>query len=677
LVVDRNKRPALTSPWKIGFLVSLFLVTVSIGVGFVITRTFGFTWTWIQFGDGSWALDSWAFDRNAFLNEMLPLIVLVPVMSLLAYLLITGAVRKYKAYLDSGLDYKHLVQSIQKIDDLQDDRIKALGGYPELRDFLFKIKNGISEQEKSLQEKETALNSRGQKISSSDEIKAETGVLVGAINRGPVDGFSEELALALPELKQIENAIRQHLLGVQTGAPSMSAPDLGEQMANLREELAESSEALKQMMTEISEEMVATQNGAREIEFLLGQVKNTIRSEAAGTATGAQVETANAAALVERLDQTSEALAALGEETKSVAINTALQAGGADGEVSELVKLADDVRELATKFNGVAAQYQEVGLQLRSAAQSLPESTGSDQVDEMIETMSGKVTFWIERAVILGEKLNALEQHFIETNTAFESKLGGVQEEDEAYQAVDDLASDSRSGEIDDQKEAMPADEFVHQQVNDPVLETETAHPTGLSGLEQNKNLFEEIGGQTEDNLFADIPPGTAPEQQSEQLSADEAVPPAEPEIGQEPPQAPPGEDRSTELFEEMGATEAQPAESLVAPQSQSRTQPGEFVQSQVDLSGVEVEETTLPEVGETAAETQQVDSPVEVESPGSETPPPSQPSPPGAPVEPAMEDSPTVAGSGDAATVADVESIYDLYELGAVDYEPSIHQNA
>jgi len=95
--VNRNKRPALTSPWKIGFLVSLLLVTVSIGVGFAITRTFGVAWSWIHTGDGSWA-----FDLDAFLNEMLPLVVIVPVMSLLSYFVITGAVRKYRAYLDSG-----------------------------------------------------------------------------------------------------------------------------------------------------------------------------------------------------------------------------------------------------------------------------------------------------------------------------------------------------------------------------------------------------------------------------------------------------------------------------------------------------------------------------------------------------------------------------------------------
>ena len=123
--MDRNKPPALTSPWKIGFFVSLLLVALSIGVGFFITRSFDVSWTWVEFGDGSWS--SWKFHLDSFMREMLPLVVAVPLCSLISYFLIAGAVRKYKAYLDSGLDYKNLVRSIRRIEDLQDEgRIKKL-----------------------------------------------------------------------------------------------------------------------------------------------------------------------------------------------------------------------------------------------------------------------------------------------------------------------------------------------------------------------------------------------------------------------------------------------------------------------------------------------------------------------------------------------------------------------
>ena len=64
--------------------------------------------TWVEFGDGSWS--SWKFHFDSFMREMLPLVVVVPLFSLISYFLIAGAVRKYKAYLDSGLDYNQLVR---------------------------------------------------------------------------------------------------------------------------------------------------------------------------------------------------------------------------------------------------------------------------------------------------------------------------------------------------------------------------------------------------------------------------------------------------------------------------------------------------------------------------------------------------------------------------------------
>ena len=89
------------------------------------------------------------------MREMATLVMLVPVLSLFSYFVITSGVRKYKAYLDSGLDYKHLVKSITNIEDLTDEkRIKKLGAYPELRDFLMKIKNSVAEREAALKKRE-------------------------------------------------------------------------------------------------------------------------------------------------------------------------------------------------------------------------------------------------------------------------------------------------------------------------------------------------------------------------------------------------------------------------------------------------------------------------------------------------------------------------------------------
>jgi len=688
--VSRNKRPTLTSPWKIGFLVSLLLVTVSIGVGFAITRTFGVAWSWIQFGEGNWA-----FHLDAFMKEMLPLVVIVPVMSLLSYLAITGAVRRYRAYLDSGLDYKNLVKSVRRIDDLQENRIKSLGDYPELRDSLLKLRERVAEREKALDEREAGIGATQEEVEAADAIKAEARVLTGAISNGPVDGFAEELALSVPEMKGIEQAIRENLL---VGITPMTMNDLGEQMSHIRSEMTESTTELNKMLGELSAEMVVSENGAREIELHLSQLKVIVGGDAGQANSG---DTNQAIALVDRLDQTSAALSALGEETRSIAINTALHAGQGEGGLTELVKLADDVRDVAAKFNGLSAQYLETGQQVRAAVQAVSGPGSDGQLAETMETMTDRVTYWAERAMVLGQKLNAFEHSFRDMTATFESKLGGGLPE-ETYQTVGELSTgvEDESGSHQDQTPPVGAG-------GPEASPAATAAP--IAGLEKNKNLFDEIGGGSDDNLFTDIPDQEAAESQADATShtgltgvferneihppaaqdtgspepAEETAPPAEPKTQAPQAQAPqtpepqaqapqaqeagpdgapqadkpsgtdpagqasPAGTPPSELFEEMGTpppVEEQPQSPTPA---QSRIEPGELIQSQVDLSGKEKEMPPIPGFD---------DQP----SPAADLTP-----------EPKTQEDQT------APEESAEEHVYDLYELGAVDYQPTVHHSA
>jgi hypothetical protein len=664
------------------------LVTVSIGVGFAITRTFGVAWSWIQFGEGNWA-----FDLDAFMKEMLPLVVIVPVMSLLSYFAITGAVRKYRAYLDSGLDYKNLVKSVRRIDDLQENRIKSLGDYPELRDSLLKLRERVAEREKALDEREAGLGATQEEVEAADAIKAEARVLTGAISDGSVDGFGEELALSVPEMKAIEQAIRKNLL---VGSTPMTMNDLGEQMSHIRLEMTDSTTELNKMLGELSAEMVVSENGAREIELYLNQIKVIVSGEAGQANTG---DTNQAMALVDRLDQTSAALSALGEETRSIAINTALHAGQGEGGLTELVKLADDVRDVAAKFNGISAQYLETGQQVRAAVQTVSGPGSDGQLAETMETMTDRVTYWAERAMVLGQKLNAFEHSFRDMTATFESKLGGGLPE-ETYQTVDDFSTGVEDESGSQQDQTSPAGDDGPE-----AILAATAAP--IAGLEQNKNLFEEISGGSDDNLFADIPDQEAPESQLDATShtgltgvfernevhppaagntgspetSEETAAPAEPktpapqtEVPQTPapqaqvpqaevaqpdgtPQAdqPSGTDPAEqaspagsppEMFEEMGTPPVEDHPLSPSP-AQSRVEPGEFVQSQVDLSGKEKEIPPIPGFD---------DQP----SPAADMTP-----------EPGAQEHQT------APEESAGEQVYDLYELGAVDYEPTVHQSA
>jgi hypothetical protein len=636
-VVHRNKRPALTSPWKIGFLVSLLLVTVSIGVGFAITRTFGVAWTWIHIGEGTWG-----FDVDAFLQQMLPLVVIVPVMSLFSYFVITGAVRKYRAYLDSGQDYKHLVKSIRQIDDLQEDRIKALGDYPELRDFLLKLRKRISDREQALDELESSLNARREEAQVTDSYKAEAGVLTGAINRGPVEGFAEELALSLPEMKKLEQAIRQRLL---VGGASMAANDVGEQLSNIRTELMDSTAMLKDMIGELSDEMLASQNGARDIEMYLTQLKKTV---AGGPVAAKAGENAEALALVQRLDQASGALSALGEETKSIAITAALGAGQGQGGLKDLVTLADSVRDVAARFNGVAGQYLQTGQMIKSVLQAGAGTGGDDQLTETLEAMADRVTYWVERVVILGEKLSAFEQQFVDVVAAFNAKMGGEQG-DEKYQTVDDFTT-----------AATPGSEMIKDPASSVGGGGELPESPGvvseIAGLERNKSLFEEISGESEDNLFADIPGERA--------------------AGAPPPD---GERHTgiTGVFERNAfpSPTAEETGSREAPEPGLSVQPGTQVPpADVPRTGPAPEEPQFEE-GSTGRGPEGAQPSSDLFEEMAPAPPAAQdrqparaPAPPRA--EPRRRKAPKAAQ-------AEEEKIYDIYELGAVDYEPSVHTSA
>jgi hypothetical protein len=110
---------------------------------------------------------------------------------------------------------------------------------------------------------------------------------------------------------------------------------------------------------------------------------------------------------------------------------------------------------------------------------------GGGELAETIDTMTGKATYWVERSVILAEKLNSFERNFLDTYSAFNVKLGG-ELPDESYQTVDDFSTDETKVVSGGAGPAGPA--------------------ADIASLKQNKNPLEDIGGSSEDNLFADIP---------------------------------------------------------------------------------------------------------------------------------------------------------------------------
>src|SRR5262249_40371379 len=230
-IVDR-KKPTLTSPGKVGFLVALLLVVTALGVSYFITGAFGITWHWIQFGGLSPM--TWTFHLGAFLEEMGPLLLITSLLAFGAYVLVAGAVRRYKAYVDSGAEYRQLLKSIKSIEDLDTgdiaDRLKS---HPELREFLMGVKRRAAAMDSPSSERiarHTQTTQQPQNAVSRDTIASECAKIMDAMEAGR-DNFPKEIALTIPELKQIAGGLRR----VFSEMPQAQAPATDASAAALEE----------------------------------------------------------------------------------------------------------------------------------------------------------------------------------------------------------------------------------------------------------------------------------------------------------------------------------------------------------------------------------------------------------------------------------------------------------
>jgi hypothetical protein len=505
--VKRKKPPALTSPWKIGFFVSLLLLAMSIGVGFLITRSFGLSWSWIALAGGSW--NSLSFDGNAFVREMVPLIALVPLFSLISYFLVTNAVRRYKAYVDSGADYMNLVQSMRDIEDLDDDNtIKKLSNHPQLRELLLNTRNRVVERERAAEEKERALEKRAAKETHSDQLASDAAVLASAVVTAREGGFGDSLAVSLPELKQIEQAIRDHLLDA---APAGAAESPGgDHLVQARAKLTEVSSTLSEAIDTMVGEADHVQSAARGLESRLRQ-----RPAKKGAPAG-------------DMGAVAAELEALGEEAKGLAISTAMEASDAGG--AELVAFAEELRGIALRATQAASKV--------TAAAAAGGAGGAD--------MTGQATLWVERSVLLAQSVQTLREQFKTVIDALRVKLGGPAVGGSPHVAGEvhaaGISGDEAQASAPAGKRAAAGDyEGFERSAPAKVLEEEQpAQPTAVPGLVKDKSLFEEMSGG-EEEYFADIPAETEG---------------ASIEIESEAP--------SDELFAEMGEAEesaASPAE--------------------------------------------------------------------------------------------------------------------
>src|SRR5262249_19612260 len=140
--------------------------------------------------------------------------------------------------------------------------------------------------------------------------------------------------------------------------------------------------------------------GAGEVEQAVGARQNRGGAAKAPPA-------ANAAALQKRIDAVAEALLVLGEEAKRIAIASALQASG--GSEADHIKVADELKVLATRFNTVARHWGETAPALKEIVAGSGRQAANNDSPAAAQA-AHRARLWGERAVAMNEHVRSLER---------------------------------------------------------------------------------------------------------------------------------------------------------------------------------------------------------------------------------------------------------------------------
>jgi hypothetical protein len=627
------------------------LFLTAFGVGYLMTRSFGLAWTWIEFG-GLYPTE-WTFYLDAFIAQMVPSLALVLLLALVSHAMVAGAVKRYSRLVDPGNEYRDLLRSIKTIDDLEDeDRLEQIKQHPELRDFLMGFKNRMAAREKQILEREKR-GGAGRESGPGGNLPAEGAVLVSAINNGKA-AFAKELALTIPELKQIERAVREQL--------SHDAPDAG-QLETLRSRVERIVADLGARTPELRRDTRACADGAREIESLLTEIKN-----AAVASKPAAPNTAALDAALQQFETLAGELASLGEETRRVAIASALEASGGAPE-GESIKVADALRTIATRFKTLATQWKQTAPALKSGVESIHNATASNAAGATLAAAAGtavsKVQRWSERIVALEEQIQDLE------------RAAGVESVEPSREwgetSLDDAAFETAGASQPVMQEAPPAESPAAdaEPLAAPMELEARGGPAQPAPVEEP--VSEPILEETPEPVVEETPEPVVEETPEPELAA---APEVEPE---------PAAESFEPMTHEVPAAEEEEAQFADIPGFEKERRvfnerPVQAAPEESSTDGLEVEQSDDATLEETAAAEGDATGDAGSHDDGFLTGPrgedkPKQKqgkSPAGAG---AQADVSRVATMEDESPVYDLDAdAIDLYALGAVDYVEGVH---
>lgn len=612
-----GKRPVLTSPWKIGAFVALQLIFVGLSVGYFFVTVYRVRLDWLKIGSSGWGVDSYLFFR-----QMYPLVAAVLLVSLMSYFIVASAVRRYKFYLDSGMDYRKMISLAESIDDLTNpSQIARLSSYPELQAVLRSYGDSIREISQELGQKEERCD--------YGELDREIDVLLAGepSDEAPTGKAWESAYRKIEERiesdrRRIEELERKGQADhAVISRAALAYGRVMEALGNAGGDLVEITRGLSEL-----------HRAADETDAPAAASADALSQRKALRAIVTEMESA-----VRKLEEGGHVLHEFSEENNGIALNMAIMAAkGSVGE-QDLAGFADRVRHTAERFRRLNGTILSIAQGLLSNCYALKEKLvdgapveqgGSRSQRRIAET----VRMIEERSNLLERRICALGSELHEVQEPLRQDFAGAE------------APDARAPETAPRVAPPSGPERVRAFAGEQTAPEESGFVIDRGKAWEGLGAMEE---EPADEAAADAVPRA--------LGSDER--PVEAAQGAGPEERP-GEAPSTfsdmSSLRDLGGSE----EMNAAPASKSGEpeEPGSWMEMpghrwlKIDVDQSEAER------GPDAVSVR-IDTPAESSARGRE------------PERPAAEEATFGAPAEESASADDGETIYDLLELGAVEY--------
>ena len=406
---------------------------MSMGVGYYLVSFYNVDLKWIKSGAGGWSIDS-----QLFMNDMLPLAAAVIFVSLFAYFLIASAVHRYKFYLDSGQDYRTMISLAESIDDLTNPaQIARLSQYPELQAVLRNYGDQIREISRDLGTKDNASN--------YSELKSEIESII-----------SEECAGEdVPEGKDCGSIYEK--LRDRVDADRARIEELEKRNEAERRAYGNATLAYGRAMEAISgagEELLAITNSVAELTSVAERVNANAaarndapaRSGAAGSnARALKTTMSEMESSVRKLEEGGRVLHEFSEENNGIAIHLALMAARGNVDEHALATFAERVRSTAERFHKLSDSVSSIAQGLLGSCYAIKEKAGTE-----IEMPTAAIDAEVSGAIVeiarrIDERSSALEKRIMGLGSELHDVHEILQKKDMASPDSRETVHDSRS----------------------------------------------------------------------------------------------------------------------------------------------------------------------------------------------------------------------------------------